>query len=351
MNRDFDSFLFLSAQDRRDVFEATATRLDTLPIYVEKDFWVCLVLDILYNRLPGRHPKLLFKGGTSLSKTFGLIKRFSEDIDLVVNRDDLGFEGERDPTGASNLSNKKRRALFEALRAACSGYIRGDFRAALSQRVAEVAEGCRIGLEEGDVDGQTLFIQYPTLYPNREIDYVAPRVEVEAGARSALHPSSTRSLSPYIADELSDWSFDVDGVSVIAPERTYWEKLLILHGVYCGHRDEERLPADRDRISRHYYDVAMITATDLGGSALSDTDLLGAVREHNLIAFRQAWKRFEEAVPGSVRLVPQMELLAVIERDYRAMQGMILGETPDFGWIMEQLERAESVINGKNSAT
>ena len=346
MNRDFDSFLSLSVQDRRDVFEATANRLDTLPIYVEKDFWVCLVLEMLYNRLPGRHPRLLFKGGTSLSKAFGLIERFSEDIDLVVNRDDLGFDGERDPTVASNnLSNKKRGDLFEALRAACSGYIRGDLRTALSQRIDEIAEGCRIGLEEGDVHGQTLFIQYPTLYPSREIDYVAPRVKIEAGARSAFQPSSTCSLSPYIGDELPDWSFDVGGINVIAPERTYWEKLLILHGLYCGYRDKGRLPADRDRISRHYYDVAMITAADLGGSALSNTDLLDAVREHNLIAFRQAWKRFEEAVPGSVRLIPQPELRAVIERDYRAMQGMILGEIPDFEWIMEQLERAESVIN------
>ena len=345
MNGDFESFLALSTQDRRDVFEATASRLDTLPRYVEKDFWVCLVLDVLYNRLPDPHLKLLFKGGTSLSKAFGLIERFSEDIDLVVNRNDLGFEGERDPTVASNLSNKKRGALFEELRAACSGYIRGEFRTALTQQIDEIAEGCRISPEEGNVDGQTLFIQYPTLYPSGDIAYVAPRVKIEAGARSALHPSSTCSLSPYIAGELPDWSFDVGGISVIAPERTYWEKLLILHGMYCGYRDEERLPADRNRISRHYYDVSMITATDVGRSALSDMDLLDAVRDHNLIAFRQAWKRFEEAVPGLMRLVPQAYLRTVIERDYRAMEGMILGDVPDFEWIMEQLEWAEATIN------
>ena len=101
--------------------------------------------------------------------------------------------------------------------------------------------------------------------------------------------------------------------------------LLILHGAHCGFRDTGRLPADKDRISRHYYDVAVITATDVGRSALVDTSLLDAVRDHNLMAFRQAWKRFEEAVPGSVRLVPQAGLRAVIEQDYRAMQGMILG--------------------------
>ena len=101
-------------------------------------------------------------------------------------------------------------------------------------------------------------------------------------------------------------------IRVLAPERTYWAKLLILHGVHCGYRDAQRLPADKDRISRHYYDVALITATETGGSALSNIDLLDAVRNHNLIAFRQAWKQFEEAVPGSVRLVPQAELRTVI---------------------------------------
>ena len=160
---------------------------------------------------------------------------------------------------------------------------------------------------------------------------MAPRVRIEAGARSALDPSLNCTITPYVAVELPDWSFDVGDIRVIAPERTYWEKLLILHGVHCGYRDAERLPADRDRISRHYYDVAMITSTETGRSALSDIDLLDAVRNHNLTAFRQAWKRFEEAIPGSVRLVPQPDLRTVIERDYGAMQGMILGDVPDFG--------------------
>ena len=346
MTRGFESFLALPEQDRRDILEAAAARLDTLPSYVEKDFWVCLVLDTLFNRRPEGHPRLLFKGGTSLSKAFGLIERFSEDIDLVVFRDGLGFEGERDPTIASQLSNKKRAALFGELRAACSGYIHGALRTALASRIDELPTSCQIVPDEGDVDGQTLFIEYPTLFPSGDVTYVAPRVKIEAGARSALDPSQHCTVTPYIADEFPDWSFTVEGIRVIAPERTYWEKLLILHGAYCGYRDAGRLPTDKDRISRHYYDVAVITATEVGRSALADIDLLGAVRNHNLVAFRQAWKRFEEAVPGSVRLVPQGELRKVIEQDYRAMQGMILGETPDFGWITDQLRQAEAAING-----
>lgn len=110
MTGGFEFFLALPEQDRQDVFEAAAIRLETFPNHVEKDFWVCLVLDALFNQRPEEHPRLLFKGGTSLSKAFDLIKRFSEDIDLVVFRDGLGFEGERDPTVASNLSNKPRYA-------------------------------------------------------------------------------------------------------------------------------------------------------------------------------------------------------------------------------------------------
>ena len=343
MTGDFERFLALPEQDQKDVFETAADRLDTLPSYVEKDFWVCLVLDALYNRLPAGHPQLLFKGGTALSKAFGLIRRFSEDIDLVVYREGLGFGADRDPTSPAGLSNKKRKALFDDLRDACGAYIRGDLAAALAPLLDEK---CRISPDEEDGDQQTLLIEYPTLYPSAEVTYVLPRVKLEAGARSALDPNKNASIAPYIAEELSEgWSFGVADLHVIDPARTYLEKTLILHGAYCGYRDEKRLPADKDRVSRHYYDVAMITGTEIGTAALADEALLSAVREHNLIAFKQAWKKFDEAVPGSVHLVPQDALRAVISKDYAAMQGMMLGDAPPFDWVMGQLQFAEDAIN------
>ena len=321
MSGAFESFVSLPERDKRDVFEVAASRLDTLPSYVEKDFWVCLVLDLLYNKLPANHPRLLFKGGTSLSKVFGLIHRFSEDIDLVIARDDLGFSGERDPTSARHLSNKKRKALFKELASVCSSYIRGGLKTELTRLIKEMADECEIFMHDGDESGQTLLIEYPTLYPSRDANYLASHVRIEAGARSALDPSLGRAVTPYITNELPDWSFTVSDISVIAPERTYWEKLLILHGLYCGYRDASRLPSDTNRILRHYYDVAMITVTETGRAALSDFGLLAAVRNHNLIAFRQAWKRFEEAVPGTVRLVPQPELRTVIEPGLQGVGG------------------------------
>ncbi|MDE0291581.1 MAG: nucleotidyl transferase AbiEii/AbiGii toxin family protein [Candidatus Dadabacteria bacterium] len=345
MNGAFKSFLSTPEQDRAALFVDTAQRLRTLPEYIEKDFWVCLVLDVLYNGFPEEHPKLLFKGGTSLSKAFGLVQRFSEDVDIVVYREYLGFEGERDPTVAENLSNKKRKKLFEELRSACSTYILEDMKKDLTILVDEVAPGCRVFPDPNDQDGQTLLVEYPSMYTTGEGDYVVPQVKIEAGARSALDPNLTCTITPYIADELPDWSLEVENVTVIAPERTYLDKLLILHGVHCGYRDTGRLPGEKQRISRHYYDAAMITATDIARSALSDTNLLDDVRAHNMLAFRQAWKKLEDAVPGSLRLLPQEEPRAVIERDYAEMQEMLFGDAPDFGWIMEQLKYAESMIN------
>ncbi len=125
-------------------------------------------------------------------------------------------------------------------------------------------KGCHVVPDEGDVDQQTLFVEYPTLFPSDDDDYVMPRLKIELGARSALNPNSSHTITPYIADELADWSFGVENIRVITPQRTYWEKLLILHGLYCGYRDEQRLPPGKNRISRHYYDVAMITETETG---------------------------------------------------------------------------------------
>ena len=345
MNEDLLHFLSLAERDKRDVFAAAANRLDTLPSYVEKDLWVCIVLDALYNSLPDRHPKLLFKGGTSLSKAFGLISRFSEDIDLVVYRDDLGFEGDRDPTMEGTLSKRERKRLFEELKAACSRYILGELRLTLAELIDGATEGCRVASAEDDTEGLTLLVEYTTLYPGSEVSYVMPRVRIEAGARSATDPSHSCTVTPYVDDEMPGRSLEVGNIRVLAPERTFWEKVLILHGTYCGFRDERRRPIDSNRISRHYYDVAMIAVTETGQSALPNFELLASVREHNLIAFPQAWKRFEEATPRTLRLVPQPELRKEIERDYAAMRGMILGDAPEFGWILEQLERAEAAIN------
>ena len=346
MRQDFARLLALSDRDRRDVMETAARRLDTVASYVEKDFWVCVVLDAIFNHRPAHHPRLYFKGGTSLSKGFGLIQRFSEDIDIVVSREDLGFGEERDPTAANDLSNRARRALFEELRSACSRYIRGDLADWLTSMVGDWA---RVTPDADDQDRQSLLIEYATIFPETGYGYVRPHVKLEAGARSAFEPSITANIHAYIEADVSELLSRIDGIRMIVPERTFLEKLLILHGASCGYRDGNRLSADRNRISRHYYDVAMMADTVVGTNAAADTQLLGHVRRHNLIAFRQAWKRFEEAVPGTVAVLPPDRLRKAVERDYTAMRDMILGDAPEFAWIIRQLERVDARINSSSA--
>ena len=340
----FSAFLALPEQNRKGTFDRAEDRLGATPSYMEKDFWVCLVLNALYHQLPAGHPRLLFRGGTSLSKAFGLIRRFSEDVDLTVYRGDLGFAEQRDPTVA-DISNTKRKALFEELRAACSAYMLGELKGALTACLDEIVPGCRITTDEDDATEQTLLVRYPSLYPEQENDYVLPQVKLEGGARSALTPSRPCSIAPYIADDLPEHELQVDDIDTIIPERTFLDKLLVLHGLHCGYREADRLPKANSRVSRHYYDFAVISGTETGAAALADRDLLDDVRDHSMVAFRQAWKRLDQAVPGTVRLEPQPELRAVLEQDYATMQGMMLGDAPDFGWIVEQVRRAEAAIN------
>lgn len=334
----------LSSQHRRDVFEATAQRLGTLATYVEKDFWVCLVLDILYNDRPANHPVLFFKGGTSLSKAFGLIQRFSEDIDIAVSRYDLGFRGNQDPFKVNTTKNQREKML-KALDSADRKYVSKDLAITLSTSLDTLIRGCSVYPDREARTFPGLSIEYPTLFPALGIAYVQPRIKIEAGARSALDPVRTCTVKPYIAGDLDGWEFDVKNLETIAAERTYWEKVLILHGYHCGFRDEGRLPTDKDRVSRHYYDVAIITAADIGKTALASRDLLHSTREHNLAAFPRAWKKFEEATPGTLRCIPQPKLREVIEKDYDAMEGMITSEAPSFAWIMAQLDLVEQIIN------
>jgi hypothetical protein len=189
MSPAFDEVLAADMETRAGLFTTTAQRLGTTPQNAEKDFWVCWTLDALFNGRNGG-PRLLFKGGTSLSKGFGLIQRFSEDVDVTVFRDDLGQAYSIEQLAA--MSGKKRRDALDAIKAACEDHINGHL---LEQRAAIAAEtAARTGLPDGELavaanpeDAQSLLIRYPTATSDDR--YIDKIVKIESGAKSAPMPA------------------------------------------------------------------------------------------------------------------------------------------------------------------
>jgi len=342
-----DDVARLPPADRADLFSATAGRRGLRQEISEKDFWVCWSLKRLFT-LPNPPAGLIFKGGTSLSKVFNAIERFSEDVDLSFNRADLGFGGEHDPLHAP--SGKKARQWREALTETCRRVIHERFLPQLAATFAgAIAEPpgatWRLELDPDDADRQTLLFHYPSGDKPRaadEPDYIKPFVRLEIGARADHWPSLQATLTPCAAEEFPQPFRDpVCALRVLAPERTFWEKATVLHAWHHAPADK----AFRDRQSRHYYDVVRLYEKGIGKEALRDTDLLLKVAEHKAVFFPAASAKYEEARPGTLRLVPPPARLPELEQDYRKMREMIFTEPPPLDHILTVLREIEALVN------
>ncbi len=207
--------------DRTDFFLTTIRRLGAPLINIEKDFWVCWTLNTLYHRLPKGGPRFLFKGGTALSKAYGLINRFSEDIDITVFRDDLGHAWSTAEIAA--LSNRRRKVVLDAIAADCSRYITTELLAAVSVILEADTGGVgRVEIDNGDPSSQTLLVWYPRVEA-AETGYVQAAVKIESGAKSGLNPNRPVTIAPYIDADLEALDFGVPDVTTIHAERTFWD--------------------------------------------------------------------------------------------------------------------------------
>jgi hypothetical protein len=203
---------------------------------------------------------------------------------------------------------------------------------------------CTFEDDGDDPDKSSLRVKYPSLL--KADGYLKPWVKIECGARGAREPEAKRGIAPYIQQELgTKIKLVTDGITLIAAERTFWEKVLILHGIHCGFRDEKRKPGENNLISRHYYDVAMMRDRPEGLKAIRDIALLTKVREHKLLLFKRGWEKLEEAKPGSIRLVPQDGIKDDLAKDYEAMSGMMFGDAPDFDWVLGEIAKLEEAID------
>ncbi|GHU24461.1 hypothetical protein FACS189488_09170 [Betaproteobacteria bacterium] len=345
MNPAFHSVITASDAERRDLFLGASARLGTAVQNIEKDFWVCWTLDALFNGLEAGGPRLLFKGGTSLSKAFGLISRFSEDIDITVFRDDLGQRAGIADLDA--LSGKKRRARLEAIRAACQAYITGPLTVQFTRIAASVIPVRRFRLEPDpdDREGQSLLFWYPAVTATTG-DYIRSAVKIEAGAKSALDPHIASSVAPYVTQELPGLDLTVTNVITVKPERTFWDKIMILHGLRQWHDRRGELRHGGQRVSRHYYDVHQLMQAPSAAAWQADYALATDCAHHARLFFGSADLGLESATPGTFTLVPDTTMRDALRKDYDAMAGMIFGDIPPFDAVLHSAEHFEQLVNG-----
>jgi hypothetical protein len=312
----------MTKRDRADLFAETAERRGLSEAVVEKDFWVCWTLKQLFA-IDALRDRLLFKGGTSLSKIYHAINRFSEDIDLAVDYVALGFTGDRDPRREGQQ------------------YIGSEFIEVLRVRCEEIlGNGENWTLSVSEQDRNVVRFQYPTAAPT--LDYIKPQVILELGTHAEFVPRGRFTVHAFAAEEFPALFNEPDvAVTSLLAKRTFWEKATILHAEFYRPA-EKALP---DRYSRHYYDLAMLAQSPVRGEALADLALLDQVVRHKETFYPSGWARYDLARVGSLRLVPPDERRAALERDYRSMRVMIFGEPPTFDSIIETLAALEKQIN------
>jgi hypothetical protein len=353
MNPAFDEVLAAGSDAMLSAFDTTALRLGTASQNIEKDFWVCWTLDALFNGLKEGGARLLFKGGTSLSKGFGLINRFSEDIDVTVFRDDIGEPATIEEL--NTLSGNKRRARLDAIKGACQAYINGPLRAELTQILQNRiqasgldAGSARVEADDSDPDGQTLLIWYPAATPRS--DYVRAAIKIESGAKSALDPNSEVPIKPYVDDDLPALDLTVPAVRTVDPERTFWDKVVILHGLRRWFDKRGELRGGGQRVSRHYYDLHLLAGNPVGEAAIAETALGVDCVAHARMFFNRPDFDLASAAPGSFALAPHDAMIEQLRIDYRAMQGMIFGEPPNFEAVLASISSIETRMNDNGAS-
>lgn len=340
--------LQLYPNERATYFEQAAARSDIIKSVniIEKDFWVCWALEKIFSNTE-LAPHITFKGGTSLSKCYNLIERFSEDIDLTLSKQYIGITTENDPAAVTGTNQRKKRLeqLTEKVKNKITNDVKPllieEFRKDLSMHLKDE----EWKLETDKTDEQTLIFYYPTCFPRISEGYIQSSIKLEFGARGDINPCETKAVSPYIQQilpEVFNSPAEIKVTSLLA-KRTFWEKTTLLHAEY--HRDPSKpLP---DRLFRHYYDIVMLDKSNLTKEALQDTALLSDVVQNKAIYFPSKWANLNKATIGSLRLYPNDIFIERLREDHKNMAMMFFGNTPDFDVTLAEIKRIEGIINGE----
>lgn len=328
-------FTDLYENDRRDIIEYVSGQTGYSRAVIEKDWWVTSVLRAIFS-LPYAN-QTSFKGGTNLSKCWKLIRRMSEDVDVAINREYLGFAGD---LSKNQISDKLRRAACSFVRHTMTSDVE---KALLAQGIN--ADDIKVWVYEtkvSTVDPEVIYVAYHPLYGGN--GYILPQVKIEVSGRSMAEPVTKVEIKSFIAEELPKLTFDEDSVIVnaVVPQRTFLEKLFLLHEEFAKPDSEIRV----ERMSRHLYDVSQIMETPIAEEAIADDELYNSVIEHRRKFIGLKGFDYDTLRKGSLRIVPEGEVRNRWETDYRqTVMNMVMGDAPSFDDIMRRLAELNSRIN------
>ncbi|RZK50099.1 MAG: nucleotidyl transferase AbiEii/AbiGii toxin family protein [Pedobacter sp.] len=325
----------LADEQKLQVLEQVENAVGLPAFVVEKDWWVCVILKAVFQSKYA--DSIIFKGGTSLSKAYNLIDRFSEDIDLIIDRHLLGFD---------QLDSKSQ---IKKLRKASGDFIINQFREELitqldqlgiDRKLYEISYNDHI---DDTSDPNTLEIHYQTVVPMDNV-YIQQRVLLEMGARSLTEPFETKSIISFLDHHYSDLDFTEPSfdVQVVIPTRTFIEKVLLLH-------EECSKPGDKirtDRLTRHLYDLDRIMKAEYGEMAIADDALFNTIVQHRRTVTPLRGMDYSNHIKGKLSIVPPDAIMDKWEADYKTMQeNMIIGESLKWEELLGRIKKIEGRFN------
>ena len=336
-------FFQLSTAERREALEAAANTSGLLPHLLEKDIWVVWALRRLFAGPYADH--LVFKGGTSLSKAYGVIRRFSEDIDLTYDIRAIAGDlvGNADARLPSSKSQEKK--WSKEIRARLSDWVTAEIAPRLKHDLEQQGLPATVRAEADKV-----FIDYTPLVTGT--GYVAPAVLLEFGARSTGEPCEPRAIRCDAAGYLPGLEFPIAAPKVMRAERTFWEKATAIH-VFCA-QGEFR---GGDRFARHWHDVTRLDAAGFADAAIADKTLARAVADHKSVFFAEkntqgAVIDYHAAVSGGLNLVPHDDAMTKLAADYQRMvdDGLFLDDVESFAALLERCSAIQRKANASRPA-
>lgn len=328
-----NKFLDLSEEELQLVIHNTADRLNLSEAIVEKDLWVCILLDYLFKDFKYKD-NIVFKGGTSLSKVYHLIERFSEDIDLALDWKVLGYLQDEPYQTRSNAGQQKFNYLINEKTAI---FLKEKMLPLLKQDFKRLLKDRNFDYYIDETDKLTICFDYPKYYRNKSILQV---IRLEIGTLADPIPAEQREIKTYIAETYPSVFNEKIRVTVVDSLRSFFEKLTILHRE--ANRTNGNYPT---RYSRHFYDVYKMLQTNLRDRSHTELNLLKSVVEFKKKFYSSNFAKYDDIYKGKLKLVPKQEGLTIFSDDFDKMKAMLFGDSISFDVIIDELKKYEKDIN------